>query len=516
MSHLYVDPDAPVRIPGVTYRDEQDGGGGGGLNLQALMGLAGLLPPVETDESAREAQRALGASLRGRQGLATPEGPPTAEVLREGSLPTPPQSGPQYGPEPQPQPTGPQWIGPPDARYRVESGGPGTPEQAVAQLGAYQRSRGPEDVEQVGGRSLFYGGADTRPRPIPAEEDAVMTARAQLKAALDVQGQMPPGQAIQYQAEIDRRFKQLQTAQATMGAIQAPSPRERAETEEARYQGEQALTRRALGGEPGREDRFYTEPTIGKGKTGGLAVVGGKRVLRPEVAEREKVSTQQALAGEKATREAGLPYAQHPDGGRKNRILVDKETGKNIGRGVRYGDVDPETMAELPVQDYRQMHQLEALMTSYKRSADKIIAEAQRPGANVSQAIGVWAGRALGTSTLAADLANLKSHMMRGVKALTGSARFSENITNMEAEAGAIKPQDTVAVGATKANNFLAQLQDIIDLTLERPVGRMRPESQVAPRAGGSVPTGPRPPGAAYYSPSKGYLDAQGNPIGGR
>src|SRR3990172_2836489 len=213
----FVEPQG--RIPGVTYQDEQGGGGGGGLNLQALMGLAELFSSPDTGETAREAQRALGASLRGRQGLATPEGPPVSEAIQAG---------------PQAPPTGPQWIGPPDARCRGESGGPGTPDQAAAQLRAYQRSRGPEDVEQVGGRTLIYGGVPTQPRPIPAEEDAVMTARAQLKAALDVQGQMPPGLAIQYQAEIDRRFKQLQTAQATMGAIQAPSPRERAETEEAR------------------------------------------------------------------------------------------------------------------------------------------------------------------------------------------------------------------------------------------------------------------------------------------
>jgi len=205
----FVEPQG--RIPGVTYQEEQSGGGGGGLNLQALMGLAELFSSPDTGETAREAQRALGASLRGRQGLATPEGPPASEAIQAG---------------PQAPPTGPQWIGPPDARYRVESGGPGTPEQAVAQLGAYRRRQGPEDVEQVGGRTLIYGGAPTQPRLIPAEEDAVMTARVQLQAALDVQRQMHPGAAIQYQAIVDQRIKQLQAAQAAQSAIQAPTPRE--------------------------------------------------------------------------------------------------------------------------------------------------------------------------------------------------------------------------------------------------------------------------------------------------
>ena len=179
--------------------------------IGALMGMAESLPAPDTGETAREAQRALGASLRGRQGLATPEGPPASEAIQAG---------------PQAPPTGPQWIGPPDARYRVDSGGPGTPDQAVAQLGAYRRRQGPEDVEQVGGRTLIYGGAPTQPRLIPAEEDAVMTARVQLQAALDVQRQMPPGTALQFQPMVDQRIKQLQAAQAAQSAIQAPTPRE--------------------------------------------------------------------------------------------------------------------------------------------------------------------------------------------------------------------------------------------------------------------------------------------------
>ncbi len=418
--------------------------------------LFGEAAPPSPEEQKSEIMRALAGEVQKLQGAAQGGGAPM------GWAPWTQAQGGQY------------------ATY----GAPESPDVAAGRLADYSRSRGeygPSPNRPAGSQIMTNY---QNPGQLSPEETAAIDAGEQLRALINARSALPMGAqgAAQFDKMIAEKAQAYAAARQAQAAIEAPTPREQ-------FAAEQATTQQTLGGGAGGgAGRMYTEPVLGKGKFGGVAVTGGKQTLKPGVAEAEKASLAERLAQEKQTREDALPFVQHPAGGKKGLVLLDKETGQNISRETPWNAVDSESMVALPMQDIRQLHQLQSLGATYTRSAERIIAAAKQPGANLSHALETYVGGKLGVSQLAADIAQVQSDAIRAAKALTGTARFSEKITNMESNAMAIGAKDTLGTALRKYNNFMSQLQDITDLILEKPVGQPAGTAAAPAEAGAAQP----------------------------